>query len=100
MVANLCVVSRCSLTDWRLAKGSGGDHLVANLGHDLDKAQRGLRQRTERGRIEQIFELDARPTWQNEQALRDKSDGGRGGNDGTADAPRDEDEKGEEILYF
>src|SRR3546814_17385188 len=51
MVANLCVVSRCSLTDWRLAKGSGGDHLVANLGHDLDKAQRGLRQRTERGRI-------------------------------------------------
>src|SRR3546814_4994830 len=61
MVANLCVVSRCPLTDWRLAKGSGGDHLVANLGHDLDKAQRGLRQRTERGRIEQIFELDARP---------------------------------------
>src|SRR3546814_2283584 len=86
MVANLCVVGRCSLTDWRLAKGSGGDHLVANLGHDLDKAQRGLRQRTERGCIEQIFELDARPEWQNDQALRDKYDGGRGVNDRTADA--------------
>src|SRR3546814_11921739 len=88
MVANLCVVSRCSLTDWRLAKGYGGDHLVANLGHDLDKAQRGLRQRTERGRIEQIFELDARPEWPNDQALRDQSDGSRGVDDRTADALR------------
>src|SRR3546814_20236831 len=34
MVANLCVVSRCSLTDWRLAKGSGGDQPVANPGQD------------------------------------------------------------------
>src|SRR3546814_13609896 len=100
MVANLCVVSRCSLTDWRLAKGSGGDHLVANLGHDLDKAQRGLRQRTERGRIEQIFELDARPEWQNDQALRDKSDGGRGVNDRTADAQRYEVAMGDGILCF
>src|SRR3546814_9764744 len=75
--ADVCAAdlgSRCSRTDWRLAKGSGGDHLVANHGHDLDKAQRGLRQRTERGRIEQIFELDARPEWQNDQALRDKSE--------------------------
>src|SRR3546814_16138527 len=95
MVANLCVVSRCSLTDWRLAKGSGGDHLVANLGHDLDKAQRGLRQRTERGGIEQIFELDARPEWQNDQALRDKYDGGRGVNERKDDAKRYEVARGE-----
>src|SRR3546814_3773351 len=97
-VAKLWVVSRCSLTDWRLAKGSGGDHLVANLGHDLDKAQRGLRQRTERGCIEQIFELDARPEWQNDKALRDKSDGGRGVNDRTADAQRYEVAMGDGIL--
>src|SRR3546814_17722610 len=57
-------------------------------------------QRTERGRIEQIFELDARPEWQNDQALRDKSDGGRGVNDRTADAQRYEVAMGDGILCF
>src|SRR3546814_2693565 len=57
-------------------------------------------QRTERGRIEQIFELDARPEWQNDQALRDKSDGGCGVNDRTADAQRYEVAMGDGILCF
>src|SRR3546814_11193540 len=57
-------------------------------------------QRTERGRIEQIFELDARPEWQNDQALRDKSDGGRGVNDRTDDAQRYEVAMGDGILCF
>src|SRR3546814_19961130 len=57
-------------------------------------------QRTERGRIEQIFELDARPEWQNDQALRDKSDGGRGVNDRTTDDQRYEVAMGDGILCF
>src|SRR3546814_15104360 len=47
-----------------------------------------------------IFELDARPEWQNDQALRDKSDGGRGVNDRTADAQRYEVAMGDGILCF
>src|SRR3546814_13647461 len=54
MVANVCVVRRCALTDWRIAKGSGGDYLVPHPGLDLAKAHRGLRTRTVRGGIAQI----------------------------------------------
>src|SRR3546814_12442871 len=42
----------------------------------------------------------ARPEWQNDQALRDKSDGGRGVNDRTADAQRYEVAMGDGILCF
>src|SRR3546814_18533734 len=42
----------------------------------------------------------ARPEWQNDQALRDKSDGGRGVNDRTADAQGYEVAMGDGILCF
>src|SRR3546814_13831304 len=50
--------------------------------------------------MKQIYDLDTGPEWQKDLALRDKSDGGGGVNDRTADAQRYEVAMGDGILCF